>query len=140
METIRVALIGPSGCGKTGIVHRLGGQPFEPRYFPTYGGEISVLNLPGFQFEITEFGGQERYSVTPQDFDAYMIVSSSKMDYKIACEMRDKLPDNVPHCIVMNKCDVSIVSNVMSCSVKRNHNLLEPFRIIAAYFSNNVDF
>jgi GTPase SAR1 family protein len=142
METIRVALIGPSGSGKSGLVHRLCGQPFEPRYFPTYGGENSVLNLPGFRFEITEFGGQERYSTSPQGYDAYIIVTtSSKLDCNIALKMQDKLPDNIPNCVVLNTRDNQIsLPNVMTCSVKRNQNLLEPFRVIAAYFSNNVNF
>ncbi len=136
MEVIRVAMIGPGGVGKSSILRRIGGQPFDPLYFPTEGREFHVLDFPGVRFEITEYAGQEQFRGIPQqELDAitsYIVVTTpSKSDSMCAQKLMRRLPDNIPYSVVVNKSELGKAElNRISCSAKKNDNLLDPFREI----------
>jgi GTPase SAR1 family protein len=134
MEVIRVAMIGPGGVGKTSMLRRMGGTPFDPRYFPTEGREYHVLEFPGIRFEITEYAGQEQFRGIPkEELDAitsYIVVTSpSKRDKWIGQKLMRRLPDNIPYSVVVNKSDLGVVDQTQTiCSARQNENLLAPFR------------
>ena len=145
MEVIRVAMIGSGGVGKSSLVRRLGGHPFEPRYFPTVGREFFVLEFPGVRFEITEYAGQEQFSGIPQEeldaISSYIVVTTkSKVDCRAARRLMQKMPVNIPHVVVVNKNKNDNKNSNdyrIFCSVKRNENLIAPFRELASHFLNN---
>ena len=127
-KTVYVALIGAAGVGKTSLIHRLGGRPFEPRYFPT---EIQtyVLDMQETRFIVTEYGGQYD-TVYDTDIDAIIVMTTAAAaDTRIAFEMMRKMPE-LPYCFVENKSDIRVNNGHMSCSVKNNHNLEAPFRYL----------
>ena len=135
IPTIRVAMIGPAGVGKTTILSRIGGVGFEPRYLPTVGTQMYQLDLPGVHFEVTEYAGQEQFRGIPQaELDAitsYIVVTTaSKINSIAASRLMRRMPENIPHCVVVNKSDLGRGN----CSVRRNENLLAPFREIASHF------
>jgi GTPase SAR1 family protein len=138
MEVIRVAMIGPSGVGKSSLVRRIGGAPFDPRYVQTEGKEYHVLDFPGIRFEITEYAGKEQFrGISQEELDAiraYIVVTTpSKRDSLGAQKMIRFMPENIPYSIIVNKSELGQVEqNRTTCSVKRNDNLLAPFRDIAS--------
>jgi len=147
MEVIQVALIGPGGVGKSSIVRRLGGTPFEPRYFPTEGKEYHVLDFPGVRFEITEYAGQEQFRGIPQEeldaITAYIVVTTpSKTDSTTAQKLMRRLPDKIPYSVVVNKSELGQVEHTrITCSARQNDNLLAPFReIVAQVLESNPTF
>jgi tRNA U34 5-carboxymethylaminomethyl modifying GTPase MnmE/TrmE len=129
-KTVYVALIGAAGVGKTSLIHRLGGRPFEPRYFPT---EIQtyVVDMQETRFIVTEYGGQYRYdTVYDTNVDAIIVMTTaSAADTRIAFELMRKMPE-LPYCFVENKSDIRTNNANMSCSVKKNENLEAPFRYL----------
>ena len=132
MKTIRVALIGPGGVGKSSMLRRLGGVPFDPRYFPTEGKEYHVVELPGVRFEVTEYAGQEQFRGITQEHDAYIVVATaSKIDLKGARKLMRRMPKDLPYSFIVNKSDVRRLQSRACCSVKDNDNLLAPFQDIA---------
>lgn len=144
ITTIRVALIGPAAVGKSTILSRIGGVEFEPRYFPTVGTQMHRLDLPGVRFEITEYAGQEQFRGIPQEeldaITSYIVVTSAfKHDTIAAAKLTRRMPDNIPHCVLVNKNDLLKLgrNNHISCSARRNENLLAPFREIASHFLEN---
>ena len=145
ITTIRVALIGPAAVGKTTILRRIGGIEFDSqyRYYPTVGKQMHRLDLPGVRFEITEYAGQEQFREIPQEeldaITSYIVVTSAfKYDSIAAEKLMRRMPDNIPHCVVVNKSDLlKPGNNRISCSARRNENLLAPFREIASHFLEN---
>ena len=144
---IRVAMIGPGGVGKSSILRRIGGARFDPRYIPTVGKEFYVLDLPGVRFNITEYAGQEQFRGIPQEeldaITAYIVVTTaSRIDSLAARNLMLRMPDNIPYSVVVNKSDVGRVQqNRLTCSVRRNDNLLGPFRDLASQIlENNLSF
>jgi len=125
---IHVALIGPAGVGKTTWIRRLS-EPFEPRYFPTEGKENHVVEIPGIQFMVTEYAGQEQFRGIPQEeldaITAYIVMATaSKVDLRAARKLMRRMPKHIPYSFVVNK-DPDLFS------VKDNVNLLAPFQDIA---------
>lgn len=133
VKSFKIALIGAGGVGKTSLIRRLGGEPYEPRYFPTLGYKLYVVDMPGVRWYIKEYAGQERYqTVYDTDFDAVLAVTTaSKTDTKIVLEMLRKLP-GIPYCMVENKSDVKVTNHNMCCSAKTQQNLDAPFRELYA--------
>jgi GTPase SAR1 family protein len=123
---IRVALIGPAGVGKTTWIRRLS-EPFEPRYFPTEGKELHVVEIPGIQFLVTEYAGQEQFRGIPQEeldaITAYIVMTASKRDLKCARKLMRRMPKHIPYSFVRQDQDLF--------SVKDHVNLLAPFQDIA---------
>jgi GTP-binding protein EngB required for normal cell division len=132
----KIALVGASGVGKTSLVRRVGGRPFEPRYFPTNGYRTYVVDIPGARLLIKEYSGKERYqTVYDTDFDAVLAVTTaSKNDTRVAQEMLQKL-HGLPYCMVENKSDVKVTNHYMCCSAKTSQNLAEPFINLVALLS-----
>ena len=134
-----VALIGAAGVGKTSLMRRLGGQPFEPRYFPTDGSFTYVVHFPGVRLIVKEYAGQARYQTTyDTDFDAVLAVTTASVhDTKVAMDLLQHFP-NIPYCLVENKNDIKVTNHNMCCSAKTQQNLLEPFRDLVSQLQNNV--
>jgi len=126
----KIALIGAAGVGKTSILHRIGGMRFDPRYCPTVGYKEYVVDMLGVRLLIKEYPGQERYqTVYDTNIDGILVVTTaSALDTRTAFEMMRKMPDNIPYCFVENKSDIRMKNLNMCCSVKTNHNLIEPFQ------------
>jgi hypothetical protein len=130
-ETVYVALIGAAGVGKTSLIHRLGGRPFEPRYFPTET-QTYVVEMPETRFIVTEYGGQYD-DVYDTNVDAIIVMTTARAaDTRIAFELMRKMPD-LPYCFVENKSDIRTNNANMSCSVKKNENLEAPFLYLAMH-------
>jgi GTPase SAR1 family protein len=147
MEVIRVAMIGPGGVGKSSILRRIGGAQFDPRYFPTEGKELHVLDLPGVRFEITEYSGQEQFRGIPQEelqaITAYIVVTTpSKQNTLIGQKLMRRLPDNIPYSVVVNKSELGEMDQTQTtCSARQNDNLLAPFReIVTQVLKTNPTF
>ena len=131
----KIALIGAAGVGKTSLVRRAGGQPFEPRYYPTDGYATYVLDLPGARLLIKEYAGQERFQTVYDDFDAALVVTTaSKLDTRIAQEMLRKLP-SLPYYMVENKSDVKVTNHNLCCSAKTGQNMRSRFIDLIAVLS-----
>jgi len=138
---IRVAMIGPAGVGKTEILRRLSGQPFRPAYHPTLWSETWTVDLPGRRFIVTEYSGQEQLRYVPKAeldaISAYIVVTTkSRLNTRSAKKLASKMPDNIPHCIVFNKSDLSGTTDNRCCSAKTMENLEAPFYFIADYYAN----
>ena len=141
---IRVAMIGPQGVGKTEILRRLSNQNFRPAYHPTVRSEVWTIDVQGIRFIVTEYSGQEIYwSVPQEELDAItaciMVTSGSRRDIAITAKLTEKIPNNIPFCLVANKTDVypNPNPNNIVCCAKTNHNLEAPFMHIAEYYINN---
>jgi len=131
-KTVHVALIGAAGVGKTSLIHRLGGRPFEPRYFPTET-QTYVVEMPETRFIVTEYGGQYD-DVYDTNVDAIIVMTTAAAaDTRIAFELMRKMPD-LPYCFVENKSDIRTNNVNMSCSVKKNENLEAPFLYLDGLF------
>ena len=145
---IRVALLGTGGVGKSEMIRCLCyGEPFVPTYHPTFGSETHYLDLDDVRFVITEYSGQEQLRYVPQEeldsITAYILVSQPSRAHRHAMKvLKKRLPDNIPHCTVMNKSDIYARPDPkhMWCSAKTGANLLDPFRYIANHYVNNLSF
>ena len=140
---IRVAMIGPSGTGKTEILRRLRGNPFRDAYLPTVGSETWNVDFPNVRFLVTEYSGQEQLRDVPQSeldaISAYIVVTTKcPLDMRDANRLAAKMPDNIPHCTVVNKSDLSGTSDHDGCSAKTMENLESPFYYIARFYINNL--
>lgn len=138
-NVIRVAMIGPACVGKTEILRRLSGQRFRAAYFPTMGSETWSVELPGCRFLVTEYSGQEQLRYVPQAeldaISAYIVVTTnSRVLTRAAKKLAKKMPDNIPHCTVINGYDIP---EHMCCDAKNMTNLEAPFYFIAHWYENN---
>jgi small GTP-binding protein len=136
---IRVAMIGPGGVGKTEILRRLSGQPFRPAYHPTHGSETWDLLVDGIRFIVTEYSGQEQLRNVPQEeldaIEAYIVVATeSSVDMRAARKLQKKMPDNIPHCLVVNKIDVKGSFQPFICTAKGDFGLRHIFLHIASFY------
>jgi hypothetical protein len=140
MNEIRVAMIGPDGVGKTEILRRLSGENFRPAYHPTIGSQVWNIDLGDFRFIVTEYSGQEQLRYVPkEELDAiqnYIVVATeSPTVLRAARRLQKKMPDNIPHCFVVNKIDVRGSFSPFVCSAKSDFGLRHIFHHIAAFYT-----
>ena len=138
---IHVAMLGPGGVGKTEILRRLSGNGFRPAYHQTSGSEVWAITVQGIRFIVTEYSGQEMCWNVPQEELAaitacIMVTSGNRRDRLTSAKLSEKIPDNIPFCLVANKMDVYPCPNQLVCCAKTNYNLESPFMRIAEYYNN----
>lgn len=129
---IHVAMIGPAGVGKTEILRRLSGQPFRSSYHPTQGTQLWTIDFPGKRFLVTEYSGQEQIPQAELDaISAYIVVTTlTPLNIRLAKALAAKMPQNIPHCTVFNKADLSGLVDNRCCSAKTMENVESPFYFI----------
>ena len=127
---LNVGVMGAPGVGKTNLINRILDQPFEKKYNPTQGIEIS----DGETFKFFDFAGQEIYG----NFDQEIIDSldicimlydvTSKISKNQIKTWKNKLNQKTKIIVVGNKIDMKpnqkIDSNFISCRSKLNLEFL----------------
>ena len=124
---LNVGVMGAAGVGKTNIINRILDLPFDPRYNPTRGIQITDSDV----FKFFDFAGQEVYG----DFEREIIDSldvcilvydvASKLSEKSLRMWKEKLNPATKTITIGNKIDLKpeILPDTVSC--RRNVNLAE---------------
>tara|TARA_Y100000592_G_scaffold95347_1_gene161657 strand:- start:227 stop:706 length:480 start_codon:yes stop_codon:yes gene_type:complete len=127
---LNVGVMGAPGVGKTNLINRILDQPFEKKYNPTQGIEIT----DGETFKFFDFAGQEMYGNFDQEIidslDICIIVYdiTSKISKNQIKTWKNKLNPKTKVITVGNKIDMKpnqkFDSNVVSCRSKINLEFL----------------
>ena len=125
-----VGVMGAPGVGKTNLINRILDQPFEKKYNPTQGIEIT----DGETFKFFDFAGQEIYGNFDQeiidslDICIIMYDVTSKISKNQIKTWKKKLNPKTKVIIVGNKIDMKPNqendSDVISCRSKINLEFL----------------
>ena len=146
----KVMLVGDGGSGKTSYVNRLlPGRPFEPRYIPTLGAELTPMgvttNYGTYVFNIWETAGQEKYGGKAESYyknvDGILVFFdvSSNLGHKNAKQWESNvkaISPNIPSVWVGAKCDMSRKINpdpsaFVDISAKTRNDLYKPLVVLA---------
>ena len=127
---LNVGLMGAPGVGKTNLINRILDQPFEKKYNPTQGIEIT----DGETFKFFDFAGQEIYGNFDQeiidslDICIVMYDVTSKISKNQIKKWKNKLNPKTKVIVVGNKIDMKpnqkFDSETISCRSKINLEFL----------------
>jgi len=125
-----VGVMGAPGVGKTNLINRILDQPFEKKYNPTQGIEITDSR----KFKFFDFAGQEIYGNFDQeiidslDICIVMYDVTSKISKNQIKKWKNKLNPKTKVVTVGNKIDIksnqNFDSDFISCRNKINLDLL----------------
>ena len=157
----KLVVIGDAGVGKTGLIKRLQSEPFEPKYIPTQGIDVTSLVFATNKGTVTlwayDFAGQEKYGIKSEDFDEAtcaiaMFDVTSRLSYnnlEVWIKRLQRVRPDIPIVLCGNKVEINnrrirsedVTMHVdlelldyQEISVKRNYQLNHPFLSIIRYF------
>ena len=112
-QNFNIAMIGLGGVGKTSFLNRLKANGFGMVYTPSSGKTITRITRGNYTFDITEFAGQEQYSMEMTKpltgYDAIIcITDTQRLSYVNAVRWHDRINTSlIPSLFVRNKNDIN---------------------------------